>query len=388
MRVLYVLNSTLVNNGATRAILGLVQEMKCFGVKPLFLVPDRQGLYLELKNSGEDVFCLNYRPAIYPKKNGWKNFLLFFPRVCYQQLLNQLAANNLKKVLSQYGDIDLIHTNSSVINVGRIAATQLGIKHVQHIREYGDLDFHMHYFPTWASYHRLLQPSSINYVLSITKGVAKHHGVWDMPYASVVYDGVRTEKEELIETQRENCFLFAGRIEYAKGLDLLLEAYGAYISQSVQKWPLIVAGAYAKGDYAKQIEKCLKKYHIQSLVRFLGEVNDVVSLYRKAKALIIPSRNEGFGFCMPEAMFEGCLCVAYQQAGTQEQLDNGKEFTSKDIALGYGSLSQLTDILLDIETSDYSKWNTMRKCAFSTVNHLYTYSQSANKVFNIYESLL
>ena len=65
---------------------------------------------------------------------------------------------------------------------------------------------------------------------------------------------------------------------------------------------------------------------------------------RQAKAIIIPSHNEGFGRCMPEAMFNGCLCIGHDTGGTKEQMDNGTEATGEDIALRYQTEDQLTDI--------------------------------------------
>ena len=110
---------------------------------------------------------------------------------------------------------------------------------------------------------------------------------------------------------------------------------------------------------------------------------------RHAQALVIPSRSEGFGLCMPEAMFEGCLCIAHNTGGTKEQLDNGRKLKRKEIAFGYNSTNELAEILKNLFNGTIKKEETdvMIADAFEVVNKLYSTEANAENVFKFYKEI-
>lgn len=55
----------------------------------------------------------------------------------------------------------------------------------------------------------------------------------------------------------------------------------------------------------------------------------------KAQALIVASRFEGFGFITTEAMWNDCLVIGKNIAGTKEQFDNGVAETGHEIGLRF-----------------------------------------------------
>ena len=114
-------------------------------------------------------------------------------------------------------------------------------------------------------------------------------------------------------------------------------------------------------------------------------MDNIETLMQKAKALIIPSRAEGFGFCMPEAMFNGCLCIGNRVAGTKEQMDKGLEYTGQEIALSFINHEELTTRLIEVHNSNKEYWTDMLTRAFNTVNSFYTREDSANAVYELYK---
>ena len=66
------------------------------------------------------------------------------------------------------------------------------------------------------------------------------------------------------------------------------------------------------------------------MIELLGYRKDIPELMSNAKCLIVPSPNEAFGFITAEGMFNGCLVVGKNTAGTKIQFDNCKKYAGRD----------------------------------------------------------
>ena len=109
---------------------------------------------------------------------------------------------------------------------------------------------------------------------------------------------------------------------------------------------------------------------------------------QQAQAIIVPSRSEGFGRCLAEAMFNGCLSICHNTAGLKEQLENGIELTNEEIGLSYDTPQQLTRLLEEISETPSDKYEHMINLAFFTVNKLYTREKNAEAIYEFYKYIL
>ena len=187
---------------------------------------------------------------------------------------------------------------------------------------------------------------------------------------------------------KENYLLYAGRIEQAKGLDILLEAYSDYVEKSSTIIPLWIAGSMNNSQYLDKIKSIVSNRKLSQHITFLGERNDLQSLMQRAKAIIIPSRFEGFGFCMAEAMFNGCLAIGNNTAGTREQFDNGLQLEKKEIGIRYNTKEELTQRLIDITNSPAVHYKDMVARAFHTVNSMYSREKHTENVYVFYKRII
>ncbi len=110
----------------------------------------------------------------------------------------------------------------------------------------------------------------------------------------------------------EEFFLFVGSLEPGKNLRLLREAYLLAEKEGKALPPLVIVGARWEGVAREGSHP--KEWH------YLGRQPDEVLtyLYRRARALVFPSRYEGFGLPVAEAMALGCPVICSRVASLPE----------------------------------------------------------------------
>ncbi len=107
-------------------------------------------------------------------------------------------------------------------------------------------------------------------------------------------------------------FLFVGSLEPGKNLALLKTAYQMARQTGHPLPPLVIAGARWAGVASEGSPPAGWTY--------LGRVSDAVlaALYRRAVALVFPSKYEGFGLPVIEAMSLGCPVICSRVASLPE----------------------------------------------------------------------
>lgn len=140
----------------------------------------------------------------------------------------------------------------------------------------------------------------------------------------VVYEGADEEffnKEEPAGNRQRlitnDYFLYVGNAYPHKNLPRLLQAFDILISQGLNI-SLILVG---KEDYFyKKLKERTIKMNVHKFISFYGEATDIElkSLYKNAKALIVPSLMEGFGLPALEAMTNKCLVLSSDTPALRE----------------------------------------------------------------------
>jgi glycosyltransferase involved in cell wall biosynthesis len=110
---------------------------------------------------------------------------------------------------------------------------------------------------------------------------------------------------------RENWYLYLGRVETYKGVELAIRAC---IDAKV---PLKIAGT---GQHLEQMRELVKEKNAKGTVKFLGYVEDPekYELLSKCRALIFPVVDEDFGIVVVEAQGSGAPVIAYRSGGPKE----------------------------------------------------------------------
>jgi glycosyltransferase involved in cell wall biosynthesis len=118
--------------------------------------------------------------------------------------------------------------------------------------------------------------------------------------------------------QRDIAVLHVGRIHPQKGQDLLLDAF-ARARREVPALVLFLVGFFEEnGNLRLALEEKVRQAGLVDAVRFTGAVPDVTPYLKAADLFAFPSRYEGFGIALLEAMAAGLPTVASRAGGILE----------------------------------------------------------------------
>lgn len=147
----------------------------------------------------------------------------------------------------------------------------------------------------------------------------------------------------------ENCVLYCGRLDPgSKGADFIPRIAESLASRGFDGEFLIVGD----GPYRPVLEEWLDNANLPYRMELKGFVTDMERYYEKASVLISPSRWEGFGLSILEAMSHGVPCVAFENDGPRSLICDGVDgfiVPNGDV----GSLAERTmKILGDVRLRD------------------------------------
>lgn len=118
--------------------------------------------------------------------------------------------------------------------------------------------------------------------------------------------------------------LFLGRINFVKGLDLLVPAFSE-IAQQEPRARFAIVGPDNDG-YGTKVKRWCREKGIEGKVFFMGHLypEDVKKAYVDASVFVLPSYTENFGMTVVEAMACGCPVIISDQVKIcREVLEDG-----------------------------------------------------------------
>ena len=115
------------------------------------------------------------------------------------------------------------------------------------------------------------------------------------------------------------------RFDYAKGVDVLLHAWGRMLREPSEWRAHLKPRLRLVGDgrLKPQMEYIVAELGIQDSVEFLGLRTDVVDFLQQSWGFVLPSRWEGMSNALLEAMACGLPCVATSVSGSEDIISEG-----------------------------------------------------------------
>ena len=162
--------------------------------------------------------------------------------------------------------------------------------------------------------------NSVKYDM-INAGISEHK-------VTCIYNGINTVKYDIAslkEFDKSHPVIgcVARIMPTIKGQDVLLEAT-SIVKKVFPTVKVLFAGGVAErqqDDYRKLLEY-VHEHELTDNVEFLGNVDDVPSFLNSIDICVVPSRSEGFGLALVEALAMGVPTIASDIAGPKEIVEN------------------------------------------------------------------
>jgi glycosyltransferase involved in cell wall biosynthesis len=128
-----------------------------------------------------------------------------------------------------------------------------------------------------------------------------------------------TEEKSLLENKQ---LIAIGRFIAQKGFDLLIESF-VLIHKKVPDWKLIIIG---EGQDENYLNHLINVNNLKDVVALYPPNKQIKEVFLNSSILAFPSRYEGFGLVLTEAMECGVPCVAFDcECGPSEIISSGED---------------------------------------------------------------
>ncbi len=315
-----LVTTELREGGAEKCVtqLALRLDPECFDVRVFSLAPSppppRDRLWLELQEAGVPVHALGLQ-------SGWQ-----LPSVVSQLVQHwQQWQPDIVQSFLFHADVIAAHVcrrlHLPVHNLGlRVAEPSL-----------------------WRGWWERLAAQRAHRVVAVSNAVADMaQRQWHIPADKIVVipNGIDVERFERAEPVRwdelgvpsdRKVLLIVGRLEPQKGIDRLVDSFPAFF-QRHPKAHLVLVG---EGSQEAFLRQAFADAGMADRVSFLGWRNDVPSLMKGARVLLLSSRYEGMPNVVLDAMASRLPIAGFQVAGLPELLlGSGNPWVHQDDVTG------------------------------------------------------
>ena len=344
MKILYIAHEPKLG-GATLCLITLVEEMKKKGHQVYVVVPFRNSPVAKtLKEKGITVKTIFFGWWMMP--SYWNMVLKLIFIILY--IFEFIPVLRIVHFIKKY-NIDIVHSNSSAIDVGSRAANICKIPHVWHFREFGDLDYNLKFI--LGRKKSLTKVNSTKVIIIFISKSLRNYYQELKTNISVVYDGVASSylnySSPAFLGKKHITFLIAGNLQRNKGQKLVLEAALLLNKKGIKNFKILIAGGTAStGDSLKYAADLRKFIEINELRQayMLGRMEDMNELRRESDVEIVASTMEAFGRVTVEAMLSGRPVLASDTGANSELVqDNitGWLFNSGDAKSLAGKMEEI-----------------------------------------------
>lgn len=346
-------------------------------VTPIVLIQSRGEVYTGMTKLGVECIVLPY-PDVSFKTYGMTFYLFWLYYTIRYFIKRRIFLNKIETVLKGR-KIDIVHTNTSIIDIGCDVAKILNCQHVWHIREMLDTFNYIQFVD--GGLNKLKEKmSTADGLIFISSACCSHWNInGSLERQIVIGDAIRSKKDTKFVEFKKKYFLFCSVwLSDFKGTDVAIKAF-AGSGLANQGYRLKLIGKYKK-KYKQRLDKLSRQLNIDRSVDYLGlvDIEDVYSYMVEATAFLQCSKIEGLGRTTIEAMFYGCPVIARNCGGSLDFVEHGKT------GFLWSSIEDISLYMKQVATNDMTD---IIVNAQNIVTSLYNKEDYGDKIFKVYQKL-
>lgn len=306
--------------GANKSLIEIVKNLKLKGIEPIVITPNNGEINKELDTLKIENYSFKYDCWVSSADNNTlKNILLYIR----YKIKNFIAIKKICKKFHNY-NINLIHSNSSVIDIGAKVANKIKVKHFWHIREFGLEDYNIRFFKKRDNAIKYMINKS-DRIICISDSIRKSYFKYiDNSKIKVIYNAVDIKNKKNIKKKYDKFnIVIAGTIIESKNQLELLKAYMLIDNRIRENITIDIIGG-GNESYINNIKKFIKANKIEKNVNILGYVKDINNLYKNYNLGIVTSIKEGFGRVTVEYMMNAIIPIVSDSGANKELILNGE----------------------------------------------------------------
>lgn len=316
IRVLYITHASNLT-GASRSLVDLLSSLDRSRVEPLVLLRKDGPLQAKLDEIDVSYVVCPYVLCARGASTKVPNFV--------KEFVNRVAVRKVRKLI-RGRNIDLVHNNSLLVDVGMRAARVEGLPYVAHIRELVNEDHNLT-FINEAHIKSLMSAASCN--IFISQFVADKFCSWigDAPY-KVVFNAVSVPGTHASRARRAfssgpyRLFL-PGRFGRGKCQLDAIKAVSDLRGRGIDVTLRLAGGAARDGSYLQECKDYIEQNQTDG-IEIKSFIDDVSAEYVAADAVLMCSRAEAMGRVTAEGMLSGALVIGADAGATPEIIHDGE----------------------------------------------------------------
>lgn len=299
-------------------------------------------------------------------------------RTIEHKLLMLIGVPKLSSIVKK-NNYDIIHCNSSRIDIAAVVSKKNGIPLVWHVREFGDDDFNRIELGTNTV---KLMNEMIGVSVGVSYIVCNHwikRGVYPEKIRKV-YNGVPSIEPEECSPSLDGHMrcIFVGTVAKTKGQYQVIEALGRMRINNCEVD--FVGGGDEK--YIESLQTRSKELGIEKRVRFLGYQQNISRMLYQYDCGFSCSKSEGFGRNTAEYMMAGLPVIASNTGANPELVVD--EVTG--LLYEYENIEDLGKKIIRL-SYDYTMRACMGKAGKERAQDLFHVSKYIDGVIDVYKDI-
>lgn len=373
MKVCYTL-ATSDLEGAARSMLDLIDCDIEENINVYVILPKHNEL-LEKKLRDKGI---KYKVIFYwtdSKGNIIKNSI--------KKIIKKISIFRIKSFLLK-NDIDIVHNNSLISTNGMIAAHELGIPYICHMRE--DIENGLQI--ELMNYEELIYyVNNANCVIAISQFIKKYFETKVKNDIVQIYDGIQLNNysvnKEKIFKNKDIGLIIIGRISKPKGQFDVVKAVNELVKKGYTNYKLKIVGNISDNEYFSEIRDYININKLEKYIEYIPFTDDLKKIREQSDICLVCSTNEGLGRVTIEAMLSSELVIGADSTGTKELIEDGHNgFLYKS-----GDYKTLSEIIIKV-SQDKKSINEIVKAGHEfAINNFNTMVQG-RKVIDIYNNIM